>query len=116
MEDISAAACRVEDKGLADELIVLTKHVMDFFQGRLLILGTLQHPKHTESKVFERAQMEHGQVGFGAGLCIMTAGQLQRGVGGWVGGEGNPYDTEVGVRAGAHTRGEGGQRQVQEVE
>ena len=79
MEDISAAASRVEDEGLADELIVLTQHVMDFLQGRLLILGTLQHPKPTESKFFERAQMEHGKVGFGAGLCIMTAGKLQGG-------------------------------------
>ena len=47
MEDISAAACRVEKEGVADELIVLAQCVMDFLQGRLLLLGTLQHPNHT---------------------------------------------------------------------
>ena len=47
VEDISAAACGVEEEGLADELIVLTQRVMDFLQGRLVILRSLQHPNHT---------------------------------------------------------------------
>ena len=50
MEDISAAACGVEEEGLADELIVLTQRVMDFLQGRLVILGALHHPDRTSYK------------------------------------------------------------------